>query len=343
MNKILFIGGYESPLAKERYKIIKSNINNEKIVFFNTSFKSYLENDIINTKFFLNKYFTNIIQFIYLLFVIFKYRINIIHFHGAFHAFINFIVFFITKRTKIIVTVQGSEINQNYKGYKKKFVKYLLDHSNYITVKSNFMKKKVKEISSGQADIVDLNWGIDDDLFTYKSKQLTSKINIISYRATNIIYNIDKIFYAINKLKEKNCNINFTYIEFNRNPNIQLDLSIVDNHYKCLDKKELITILSKQDIMISIPSYDGFATSIMESLSLGVLPIISNIESYSDENLDENSIIIDLNKDNELVDKLYYSIDSIKRLHKDRSKRIAFAKKNYSRTMQIEVLKKIYS
>ncbi|MEM5570336.1 glycosyltransferase [Aliarcobacter butzleri] len=343
MNKILFIGAYESPLSQERYKIIKENIRHEKIFFFNTGFTSFFSKDVINTKFILNNYLTNILQFFYLLFIIYKYKINIVHFHGGFQVFLNFLSLFIYKKIKIIVTVQGSEINQNYKGYKKYFVKFLLKNSNYITVKSTFMKKRVKNIILNNKNIIDLNWGVDDNLFSFVKKDCNQKINIISFRATGLIYNIDKIFDAILNLKKKYNNIYFTYVEFNKNHNIKLDLSIVDEHYKNLSKEELFNVLSEQDIMISIPSYDGFATSLMESLSLGVYPFISDIESYDDSNLQKYIKLIDLNNERDLIEELDICIKNIAEVRNGKVKRINFAKEVFSRQEQIKILKKIYS
>lgn len=343
MNNILFIGSYASPLSKERYELIKTNIEHKKIVFFNTGFEYVQDKNVISTKFYFNKYITNILQFFNLLFVIYKYKINILHFHGGFHAFINYVFFFIFKKIKVIVTVQGSEINQHYKGYKKYFVKYLLKKADFVTVKSTFMKNRVQQIVDKKENIVDLNWGVSDSLFEYNQiNKNSSTINIISFRATDIIYNIDKIFEAIKKLKERYSTICFSYVEFNKNDKINLDLSIVDKQYKKLSKKELFDILNQQDIMVSIPSYDGFATSLMESLALGVYPIISDIESYNDDELKKYVEVIDLYNERDFIEKLEYCISSIDKIREDMEKRISFAKKNYSRKNQIKNLREIY-
>lgn len=344
MSNILFIGSYASPLSKERYELIKTNIKNERIIFFNTSFEYFQDKDVISTKFYFNKYITNLWQFLYLLFVINKYKINVLHFHGGFNAFINYVPFFIFNKIKIVVTVQGSEINQHFKGYKKYFVRYLLKNADYITVKSNFMKNRVLQIVDKRNNIVDLNWGVSDILFEYNNVNYNnSTINIISFRATDTIYNIDTIFEAIKKLKESYSTICFTYVEFNKNEKINLDLSVADIHYKDLSKKELFDILNQQDIMISVPSYDGFATSLMESLALGVYPIISDIESYKDKELQQYIELVDLNNEADFIEKLETSIDLINDIRKNRDFRRDFAKKIYARQEQIKILKEIYN
>ena len=117
---------------------------------------------------------------------------------------------------------------------------------------------------------------------------------------------------------------------------------MADKYYKDLSKKELFDTLNQQDIMISIPSYDGFATSLMESLALGVYPIISDIESYNDDELKKYVEVIDLYNERDFIEKLEYCISSIDKIREDMEKRISFAKKNYSRKNQIKNLREIY-
>lgn len=206
------------------------------------------------------------------------------------------------------------------------------------------MKQLVLNIINNSAKIVNLNWGVDDQLFKLTNNRINSeKVNIISFRATKEIYNIDKIFNAIFNLKTKFSNINFTYVEFNKDQNINLDLSIVDNYFYNLSKKELFDLLANQDIMISIPSFDGFATSIMESLAIGVKPCISNIVSYQNENLSNLVSYIDLSNEESIEDILSMNIENIELIRNEVKMRREFSFINYSREEQINILKNIYN
>ncbi len=343
MSNILFIGNAIDPLGKERYQLISENVKYNQIYFLDNGFNNINKNYFFSYKK-KNKYIDSFYLFFKILQIINSQKINVIHFHGAFQVFLNLLPFFISNKIKIIVNVNSSEINQNYKGYKKYFVKYLLKKSKYITVKSNFMKQLVLNIINNSAKIVNLNWGVDDQLFKLTNNRINSeKVNIISFRATKEIYNIDKIFNAIFNLKTKFSNINFTYVEFNKDQNINLDLSIVDNYFYNLSKKELFDLLANQDIMISIPSFDGFATSIMESLAIGVKPCISNIVSYKNEELTNLVSFIDLSNEKNIEIILSKNIENIELIREEVTMRKEFAFINYSRKEQIQILKRIYN
>lgn len=343
MSNILFIGNAKDPLGKERYQLICENVKYYQSYFLDSGFNNVNKNNFFSYKK-INKYIDSFFLFFITIKIIYSQKITVVHFHGAFQVFLNLLPLFISNKIKIIVTVNGSEINQNYKGYKKYFVKYLLKKSKYITVKSNFMKQLVLDITNNSSKIINLNWGIDNQLFELNfNKTNINKINIISFRATRKIYNIDKIFNSISSLKEKYNNINFTYVEFNKDQNINLDLSIVDNHYKNLSKSELFDLLNKQDIMISVPSFDGFATSIMESLAIGVKPCISDIVSYRNENLTNLVSFIDLSKDKSIENVLSKNIEDIALVHSEAKLRRTFSLVNYSRKEQMSILEKIYN
>ena len=338
MKNILFIGTSKSPLSIERYNLIKDHVKYEHIYFYDLAknMKEFIYIDISKGK------LQHIIDFIHIVYIIKKLKITHLHYHGANHLFVNFAPL-LYKNLCVIVTVQGSEINDAYNGKNKLFVDYLLKDADIITVKSNFLKSKVKSIIKKSSNLVNLNWGIDENLFNMQknNQSKTNKINIISFRGSTYPYNIDIVFQAIKRLKENFKNINFTYVEFNKTSDVILDMNIVDKHYKELSKNKLFEILKEQDIMISIPSYDGFATSIMESLALGVLPVISDLPSYKKENLDS------------VVEKIE-NIDSISLYSKiseiltdnltiyERSKRALFAMSHYGREKQIKILKDLY-
>ncbi len=343
MSNILFIGNAKDPLGKERYQLICENVKYEQLYFLDSGFNNVNKNNFFSYKK-KNKYFDSFFLFFIAIKIIYSQKITVVHFHGAFQVFLNLLPLFIPDKIKIIVTVNGSEINQNYKGYKKYFVKYLLKKSKCITVKSNFMKQLVLNIINDSTKIVNLNWGVEDKLFKLTNNRIDSeKINIISFRATREIYNIDKIFNALVNLKAKFSNINFTYVEFNKDHNINLDLSIVDNYFQNLSKKELFDLLINQDIMISIPSFDGFATSIMESLAIGVKPCISNIVSYQNENLSNLVSYIDLSNEESIEEILSMNIENIELIRNEVKMRREFSFINYSREEQINILKNIYN
>lgn len=331
--KILFLGNQKSILAVERFNLIKNTLNPKFIRFFHTTADS---NTVIS------RFFLYIYRFFYLILIIYHHKITHIHYHGAYHFIFNFIS---CLNVKVIITPQGSDINQNI-SKKRVFyiVKFLFLNADCITVKSLQMKKKVESILKHK-HIVKLNWGISDEFFNHDDKLLSNpkKIKILSMRASGKIYNINLIFDTIFRLKQKHDNIEFNYIEYNKDDNIILDLSLCDNIYKELSKNDIKKELSKNDFIISIPSFDGFSTTIMESLAVGCYPIISDIDSYDNEFIPELLTKVKLDIKDDLIDSLSILIENIDQIRSQNEYRIAYAKEEYSMRKQVNILKKIYS
>jgi hypothetical protein len=339
--RLLFIANSSSPLARGRYSLIKSTLE-PKVAFFVDPFAKELttEPDYICPFAGWNRYLRPILGYLFCLKLIFSNRINVLHYHGCAHLIFNFLPVF----GKRIATPQGSEINQGYVGWRKLFVGGLIKLSDIVTVKSPFMRKICKGILKSEENIVDLNWGIDEEFFDTKPNISTETITVISYRATAPLYNIPLIFDAIEELK-KVFPITFIYIEFGKSSSTNVDLTICDEHYVQVQKDQLIKLLSKSDVMISIPKFDGFATSIMESLAVGTYPVISRLPSY--ENFLDNKAKtllskIDLERERSLVSELQEIFTDIDGIRENRELRRQFAREQYGLSQQVDILKSLY-
>jgi glycosyltransferase involved in cell wall biosynthesis len=339
--KLIFIANCSSPLARRRYQLVKDSVNPEVAFFFDPFAKEvFTTPDFVCPFVGWNRYLRPILSYLLCLKLIFTNRINVLHYHGGAHLIFNFLPVF----GKRITTPQGSEINQSYVGWKRIFVGGLIRISDFVTVKSPFMRKLCKNILSSEKNIVDLNWGIDPEFFATQPVTSSDEISIISYRASASLYNIPLIFEAVKELK-KQFPIKFTYIEFGKQPSIDLDLGVCDEHHKHVTKEALIQLLRKTDIMISIPKFDGFATSIMESLAIGCYPLISELPSY--ENFldgQTNSMMskIDLAKERALVEGLKTACKNIETIRENRELRRQYARHHYNLSQQVEILREIY-
>lgn len=284
-----------------------------------------------------------ILMFIKLLLTIRKYKIDIIHFNGAYFFILNFIYLFFNG--KIITSPQGSEVNEQCYGHQKFFVQHLLHNSNIITARSEFMRFILTDRLLCKSDkICIFTFGIKDMFFSNEIKcSNVNKPSLLSMRATGKIYNIDKIFQAIGELKQDGHDVNFTYVEYNKEDDIALDMSICDAVHKNLTLEEIALLLSKNDAMISVPSFDGFAVSIMEALAIGTLPVISDIESYNGEFLD-SKIVVKTKIDDylDLKNTLLNVINDIQAIRQNVNLRKEYAKEHYSRDAQKKIIEKIY-
>jgi glycosyltransferase involved in cell wall biosynthesis len=206
------------------------------------------------------------------------------------------------------------------------------------------MRKLCTQILNSEEKIVDLNWGVDDQFFAEAPSSSSNEITVLSYRATAPLYNIPTIFDAIKKLKEE-FPLKFIYIEFCKHPSINLDLTVCDEHFEHVTQDTLITLLQKADIMISIPKFDGFATSIMESLAMGCYPVISELSSYEnflDKQVNTMLSKIDLDVDGALEASLRSLFTNIKQVRDSRELRRQYARAHYGVTHQIEIIRKVY-
>lgn len=328
--RIVFLGNSNSILAQERFEVVKEEINPDYIEFFHTT--AFEKNKFKKVYFYISKFFE-------LWLLIFNKRITHLHYHGAYHFIFNFLSIL---NVKVIVTPQGSDINQDVK--KKRvfqIVRFLFKQANYITVKSSQMKLKVRNIYEHQ-HIYDLNWGISNSFFENNYDKIDNKIKILSMRATGKIYNIDLVFRLVKQLKKDYQNIEFTYVEYNKDPSINLDLSLCDKVHRQLSKASINELLKQNDFVLSLPSYDGFSTTIMETLAVGAYPIISNIDSYQNEFNEEILTKVNLENYDVIYEKISKLTENIEEIRNQKRIRQQYALDKYSYESQVKVLKEMY-
>lgn len=333
----LFIGVMASPLAIQRFKMVQS-IEEDTMFYDRSNMRVYDKNLVLIES--LNfKGLYHLASFLFLLRIISKHKIKLLHFHGVSVQLLS-LTSYLTN-LKIIATPQGSDINQNFRGKHAFFTRKLLNNSDFVTVKSQEMLNRVKEISQPKKTIF-LNWGVNNE-FNISKFNRNNRINIISPRTNAPNYNVDIIFKVMKQIKANYSNVNFIFVSLLNNVENIIDLNIADEVRFNLNSKEMAELYSKSDIMISIPDNDGFATSILESLMCGCLPVISDISSYTSIN-DIMNIACKVKKpyDKSLYETLEYIIKNIEIIREGAIDRQEFIESIFSRNKQIEVLASVY-
>ena len=322
-SKLFVIGNQESILFEERVKRIYVLSDVKKLVIIDT-----LKNTLFKKLVFLYKSISLI------LLCLFRMKINVI-FHGAYSPVLWLVVFF--SNVKVISIIQGSEIETDYKGFRLILIRFLLNRSNLVLCRSTVQRQKVISLTSTRPELCHIiNWGLNKKLFTIKRIVEKNYFKIISARATQPEYNIDIIFKVIKKLKEEGYKIKFCYIEFNKTINIAIqgipDIKIVNPDQITLWKE-----IASSDLSISIPKYDGFSNTIIESLALGTYNICGDLDQYRFfQNNQSISKIFkygsnDMETTKNLYDVIKNILPNINKIRQSSEKRRMFALKNFSK------------
>lgn len=330
-SKLVFVGNFDSILFKHRIGQITKSANIVNYTVLDTSRKTFL------------KIIAFIYKSIFLFFValFFFKKINII-FHGAYNSVLWMIIFF--PRVRIISILQGSEIEKDYYGFRSILIRLILKHSNLILCRNNAQKLRVIELASVKTEVCEVvSWGLTNNLLSITKNNNNKYIKIISPRATQPEYNINIIFKVIKKLKKEGYNIKFCYVEYNKTIDL-LDQEVVDKKMINSSQTDLWQEIANSDLCISIPEYDGFSNTIIESIALGTYNICSDLTAY--QFFKKNSSIGVLSKlgvsNNEkllnLYEKIKVSIIKIEKIRNDSSKRSAFAIKNFSKVEGLDKL-----
>lgn len=344
--KVLFIGNIKSPLAVDRYNLIKECVDADFLFFDKITMEFYdsITQESSEKLFRKIPVLKHFLSFFICFWHLQNNKYNALHFHGASNQLLTFLGFLF--KLKIIVTCQGSDINNGFKFPYSIFTKLLLQRADYVTVKSTQMFKRVEQIIGRQkiGKMITINWGTDLTK-SHVSFEGNGELVITSIRSAKSIYNIPVIFSAIKELKKK---FSFRFIAISLHPfnSADLDLSVADEMHVNLNRSEIQKVIQSSDVVVSIPSYDGFSSSIIESLTLGALPLITNLDAYKDEFVEEDIVCkIEAATPEVLLTALHrIFLDRDRLLSVEaRQHRIEFAEKLYSRRSQIEIVKDMYA
>lgn len=265
-----------------------------------------------------------------------KINPNILHAHyaadyGIFGSLSSFHPF--------IVSVWGSDVLLTPKKWKiwGKGISYALKKADCITTIPEFMKGYLVNTFNITGDkIIRIPWGID--LTTYfkgyeeevniLQKELSLKKGqpvILSNRSINQIYNIENIIDAIPKVLEIHKDAIFIFIKgyaseeyFEKIKSkigklgIAQNVRIIEN---LLTPKEMAVYLNLADMTISVPKVDQFASSIMETMACGAIPIVGDLEVYKQYLTDKkNAFFVDQYNPDEISQTILFCIENLEKI-----------------------------
>ena len=205
---------------------------------------------------------------------------------------------------------------------KRKIAIFALKKADLITSDSYFMSDKIKELLR-TSNVLTFPFGLDSvDMLTKYEKD---KNLIFSNRALTKNYNIDKILDWFITLDKK------MKLIISHNGDMREELQEYVKRNNLSNRVEFVGFLSQngqEDIYkkatyyVSIPSSDSTAVSLLEAMSFGCIPIVSNLPANREWILDGcNGIFwhkeLKLLETNEEVDRLNRELISKKAIFKD--------------------------
>jgi len=180
----------------------------------------------------------------------------------------------------VVVTAWGSDVLVNpAKGFLyKKMVQYVLNQGDEFTADGQFLADKMQELTPQKIPITIANFGINVENI------LIQKENIIySNRLHNPLYRIDKIIIAFSKFLLQHPDwklvIAATGSETENLKQLCKTLNIESNveFLGWVDAKTNSENYAKAKIWVSIPESDATSISLLEAMSLGCIPVVSNL------------------------------------------------------------------
>jgi glycosyltransferase involved in cell wall biosynthesis len=245
-----------------------------------------------------------------------KINPDIIHIHQL-NRFGFLICLVIDKKIPIISTAWGSDVL--IMPWKNKFfykiTKYILKRSNIVTADSADMIHKMNSIVPSDTKYVRLQYGIQ--YVVSESKQ-----NIIySNRLHKPLYRISTIIDYFNEFVKLNPSWKLVIAgsgELTSSLKEQVFEFGIDSNVEFvgwLDQKQNHGFFAKSKVYVSIPMSDGTSVSLLEAMSAGCLPIVSDLEVTKEWIRDNKNGIVEKQTHNPFFSIENFDLDEVASLN----------------------------
>jgi glycosyltransferase involved in cell wall biosynthesis len=207
--------------------------------------------------------------------------------------------------TKFSVVCHGSDVLYPPAPFMvERINRYVLNRADKIFAVSDEIKEKIESLGVDPKKIWMGQYGVK-----IQKPETRKDIDIISNRTYSIHSRIEFLLDALAKLKTKRLKIIFIlpHIEDDRYLSLVQRYPFVD-FYKEMEHEKMLGFVARSKIYISATKSDGTALSLLEAISLGTVPLISNIPSNRSWIVDGlNGYLFDTKKS--FVDKMEYLLN----------------------------------
>lgn len=205
-------------------------------------------------------------------------------------------------RIPVVLTTWGSDIlvvpDKNI--ILKKMVQYVLNNADYFTTDATFVAERMQSLANKPLHTIIANFGINVADIPIQKENV-----VYSNRLHKPLYQIDKIIIAFSKFAKQNPDwklvIGATGSETENLKQLcqTLDLESRVDFVGWLDAKANSENYAKAKIWVSIPESDGTSISLLEAMSFGCIPIVSDLPANREwiENGKNGVIVSDSDQD----------------------------------------------
>jgi len=219
-----------------------------------------------------------------------------------------------------VLTVWGSDIL----GYPKKspiyssIVRHVLKFSDYILTDGLNIVDEIKSFVPEER-IKYIPFGINIKEKKGNDERDGEYINILSARALEPIYQIDKIINLFHGVHDRKCRLIIANDGSKRKDLERLTAGLNLNERVRftgrLEEKELADLYNRSDVFVALPESDGTSVTLLEAMYYGLIPVLSDIDANRYWIRDgENGFLVDPDNGEQSVAKLNHVIDHLDEL-----------------------------
>jgi glycosyltransferase involved in cell wall biosynthesis len=192
----------------------------------------------------------------------------------------------LTKKAPLVVSTWGSDIlvtpwqNIVY----KKLTQYVIKRADLLSSDSGFMSEKICELGCNHGKVITVPMGIEPDIFNQLERGNTAdNITIASMRTLCDNSNIDIIINAFavlaNEIKGAKLIIANSGDRENYLKDLAAGLGLGDRitFLGSISRDEVVSLLKKSRVYVSIPASDSTSVTLLEAMACGTFPILSDL------------------------------------------------------------------
>jgi len=221
----------------------------------------------------------------------------------------------------IVVTAWGSDVLVNpAKGFLyKKMVQYVLNNGNIFTADAQFLADKMQKLIPKKINVTVVNFGINVENIPIQKENI-----VYSNRLHKPLYRIDKIIIAFSKFLQQHPDwklvIAATGTETERLKQLSktLDIESKVEFLGWVDAKTNSEVYAKAKIWVSIPESDATSISLLEAMSMGCIPVVSNLPANKEWiETDKNGVIVENVNHDFISEALFLNSDMVFDINKE--------------------------